>query len=78
MRRRLTMDEERPFVLDEEEVRRRAEEISLRPGAGSAEENRLQAVDELRRERTAAWNDTRPEPEARSPFPPNTAPLTHP
>ena len=67
-----------PHVLDEDEVRRRAHEISLGPGAGTPDENWLQAVDELRHERAVAEAAQRPEPERESPFPPNTAPLTHP
>jgi hypothetical protein len=65
-------------VFDEEVVRLRAHEISLRPDAGSPDENWRRAVDELRAERAAALVEARGEPEPRSPFPPNTAPLTHP
>ena len=65
-------------ALDEEDVRRRAHEISLRPDAGSPEENWRRAVDELREERAAALAEMRRAPEPLSPFPPNTAPLTHP
>jgi hypothetical protein len=64
--------------LDEEDVRRRAHEISLRPDAASPEANWLRAVDELRLEQAAARAENRPRPEPEPPFPPNTAALTHP
>jgi hypothetical protein len=62
----------------EEDVRRLAYEISIGPDSGSPEENWLRAVDELRRERALEEAAARPDPEPPSPFPPNTAPLTHP
>jgi len=65
-------------VLDEDDVRRRAHEISMRSDAGSAEQNWLRAVDELRHERAAAKAGLRPQLEPEPPFPPNTASLTHP
>ena len=74
---RLAMSED-PQVLDEDEVRVRAHEISLGPDAGSPEENWLRAVDELRHERVLAEDKPRPPAEPESPFPPNTASLTHP
>jgi hypothetical protein len=43
--------------LDEEDVARRAYEISTRPEAGSPEENWLRAIDELGREREALEAD---------------------
>jgi hypothetical protein len=64
--------------FDEEDVRRRAYEISLRPDAGSPEANWLRAVDELRLEHAAASSESRPRPEPEPPFPPNTSALTHP
>lgn len=72
------MGDDRPYALDENDVRQRAHEISQRPGSGSPEENWLRAVDELRAERTAAEPDSRPEPEQVPPFPPNTSAITHP
>ena len=65
-------------ALDEDDVRRRAHEISLRPDAGSPEENWRRAVDELRYERGLAAAGLRPQPAPEPPFPPNTASLTHP
>lgn len=65
----------------EEDVRRRAYEISLQSGAGTADANWLRAVDELRAERAAAAAANSrggTEPERESPFPPNTASITHP
>ena len=63
----------------EDDVRKRAHEISLRPDAGTADDNWLRAVDELRAERAAeAMRHGRMEPEPESPFPPNTASITHP
>jgi len=67
-----------PTVMDEDAVRLRAHEISQRPDAGSPEENWLRAVDELRSERAAVEARAHPAPEPEPPFPPNTAPLTHP
>jgi hypothetical protein len=65
-------------ALNEDEVRGRAYEISLGPDAGSPEENWLRAVDELRHARALAEGKLRPSAEPESPFPPNTASLTHP
>lgn len=62
--------------LDDDDVRRRAHEISTRPDAGSPEENWLRAVDELRSERDLAKAPPAFEPEP--PFPPNTASITRP
>jgi len=67
-----------PIALDEDDVRRRAHEISLRADAGSPDENWLRAVDELRHERAMAGAERRPQPAPEPPFPPNTASLTHP
>ena len=65
-----------PHIVYEEEVRRRAHQISQGPDAGSPEENWRRAVDELRHERAAT--EARPALEPEPPFPPNTASLTHP
>jgi hypothetical protein len=65
-------------MLDEDDVHRRTDEISRRPDAGSPDENRRRAVDELRQERAAALAEKHGTPQPVSPFPPNTAPLTHP
>jgi hypothetical protein len=67
-----------PIVLDENDVRQRAHEISLRADAGSADENWLRAVDELRHERALADAARKPARAPEPPFPPNTASLTHP
>jgi hypothetical protein len=67
-----------PIVLDEDDVRGRAHEISLRPDAGTPDENWLRAVDELRHERAMTEAGLRPHAEPEPPFPPNTASLTHP
>jgi len=48
---------ERADVLDEDDVARRAYEISTGPDAGSPEENWLRAVHELRRERATGDAD---------------------
>jgi hypothetical protein len=67
-----------PRVVAEDDIRRRAHEISLRADAGSPDENWLRAVDELRHERALAAAELRPPPAPEPPFPPNTASLTHP
>jgi hypothetical protein len=64
--------------LDADEIRRRAYEISQGPDAGTPEQNWLHAVDDLRAEKAAEETSGHPEPDRPSPFPPNTAALTHP